>query len=527
MNSFKLWRHPPLLALVLILPLWSFIAAAAEVPRDLGNAHEPMTFNGLRVRSNIAVQVPGTWGPQMVTMGPALFQQIPPCQFISTLASDNYPAPWGGPALQADETRVYPVSGTMVRGDFVNPCSAKIPPEALAVTLRVYVKSPDSDGAMYLSPIGWEAGAGIPVMSFQKNADAIEESAMMVRGGGFGIGSVGASTDVVVDIIGYFIADPDGHGVIGPAGPQGPAGEPGVIGLTGPRGEPGPTGAAGTQGIPGAVGPQGPIGPAGNDGVTGPQGLIGATGPQGLNGEIGPIGPAGPAGPPGNDGVAGPQGRDGAIGPQGPAGETGPAGPQGLIGATGPQGLNGEIGPIGPPGPPGPPGNDGVAGPQGRDGAIGPQGPAGEIGPAGPQGLVGATGPQGITGETGPAGPVGLQGDPGAQGPKGDPGIAGPAGVTGPAGPIGLTGAPGPQGPEGPAGPAGLGIRYLSGVETFPPGGTLTINNANITNQSLLLVNYVNGSKGNACAVENQGAGWATFSGSPNKQFRFVVVNNP
>jgi hypothetical protein len=73
----------------------------------------------------------------------------------------------------------------------------------------------------------------------------------------------------------------------------------------------------------------------------------------------------------------------------------------------------------------------------------------------------------------------------------------------------------------------GGGIRYLSGVNTFPPGGEITIMNSNIDEDSLLLINYVNGSKGNACAVEDQGDGWATFSGSPNKDFRFVVINNP
>jgi len=91
----------------------------------------------------------------------------------------------------------------------------------------------------------------------------------------------------------------------------------------------------------------------------------------------------------------------------------------------------------------------------------------------------------------------------------------------------GPQGIPGPPGPQGPAGPAGLGIQFLSGVETFPPGGAITVSHPSITASSLLLVNYVNGSRGNACSVDNQGAGWATLSGSPNKQFRFVVINSP
>ena len=62
-------------------------------------------------------------------------------------------------------------------------------------------------------------------------------------------------------------------------------------------------------------------------------------------------------------------------------------------------------------------------------------------------------------------------------------------------------------------------------METFPPGGGITINNASISATSLLIVNYVNGSRGNACAVEEQGNGWATFSGSPNKEFRYIVID--
>jgi len=72
----------------------------------------------------------------------------------------------------------------------------------------------------------------------------------------------------------------------------------------------------------------------------------------------------------------------------------------------------------------------------------------------------------------------------------------------------------------------GGGIKYISGVETFPPGGSITILNAAIASDSLIMVNYVNGSRGNACAVEEQGAGWVTLSGSPNKEFRFIIVDD-
>lgn len=46
-----------------------------------------------------------------------------------------------------------------------------------------------------------------------------------------------------------------------------------------------------------------------------------------------------------------------------------------------------------------------------------------------------------------------------------------------------------------------------------------------MSTRSHLIANYVNGSKGNACAVDDQGNGWATFSGSPSKQFRYIVID--
>ena len=87
---------------------------------------------------------------------------------------------------------------------------------------------------------------------------------------------------------------------------------------------------------------------------------------------------------------------------------------------------------------------------------------------------------------------------------------------------MGLPGPPGPAGPTGPPGPMGPGA---SGVYTFPPGGEITINDPAIKASSLVIVNYVNGSRGNACAVDDQGNGWATFSGSPNKDFRYIVLD--
>jgi hypothetical protein len=379
-------------------------------------------------------------------MGPALFQEMAPCRFISTLAEDQYPAPWGGPAFYANEWRFYQATGAMRSGDWKNPCEFKIPANALALAARVSVKDADGHGTIYLAPGTWQPTSGMPALEFHQGDVVLEESATMLRAGGFKMMSSGAGTNIVVDLLGYFIPDPDGAGLQGEPGPAGPQG---------------------------AIGPTGPQGSQGAAGPIGPQGEVGLTGPQGLQGEIGP------------------------VGPQGSQGEAGPTGPQGLQGLQGPQG---EIGPIGP------------TGPQGEIGPIGPTGPQGEIGPIGP------TGPQGEIGPIGPTGPQGEIGPIGPTGPQGDIGPIGPPGPQGDIGPIG------PPGPKGDKGDTGTGIQFISGVETFPPGGKITINNPAITASSLLIINYVNGSRGNACAVEDQGGGWAQFSGSPNKDFRYIVI---
>ena len=393
MRVRKPTRHPPLL--LLILALCAFTAFGDE-PRSQRETHEPFTFQGFRVRSNIAVPVPTPLGPRIVSMGPALFQEIPPCQFISTLEADHYPPRWGGPAFKNNESRSYQVSGYLGDGAWENPCSYTVPGNALAVAVRIYLKQPDGDGTVFLTPASWVPASGFPLLPFHKGDAIMEEGAVMIRGGGFTLSTFGAGTDLTLDLLGYFVEDPDGQG---------------------PQGKPGP------------AGPQGEIGPMGPQGLKGDQGLTGA------------------------------QGEAGPVGPQGPKGD---------------QGL------------------------------IGPQGEAGPVGPEGPKGDQGLTGPQGATGPMGP------------EGPKGDQGLTGPQG---PIGPIGATG------PTGPRGPAGQGITFLSGVETFPPAGKITINNSNISATSLVIVNYVNGSRGNACAVDDQGDGWATLSGSPNKQFRYIVID--
>ena len=83
-------RYPPFLFFLAAL---FAVTALGDTPRSQTETHEPQTFKGFRQRANIQVELPGTWGPYLVSMGPALFQEMPPCRFISTLEADAYPAP--------------------------------------------------------------------------------------------------------------------------------------------------------------------------------------------------------------------------------------------------------------------------------------------------------------------------------------------------------------------------------------------------------------------------------------------------
>jgi hypothetical protein len=149
--------------MALLAALWTF-GAFADDPRTLREPHEPFTFKGFRVRSNIEVAVPSLSGSYTISMGPALFQEISPCRFVSTLAEDLYPAPWGGPAFHNNEARYYTATGTMRTADWQNPCEYKVPAAALAVAMRIYTLNGDGEGAIYASPAHWNPTAGLRVL---------------------------------------------------------------------------------------------------------------------------------------------------------------------------------------------------------------------------------------------------------------------------------------------------------------------------------------------------------------------------
>jgi hypothetical protein len=215
-------------------------------------------------------------------------------------------------------------------------------------------------------------------------------------------------------------------------------------------------------------------------------------------------GTAGPKGDRGERGEQGQQGEQGLQGAQGSKGEQGERGEQGLQGAQGSKGEQGE---------------------RGEQGLQGAQGSKGDKGEQGEQGLQGA---QGSKGDKGERGEQGLQGAQGSKGDKGEHGAQGQMGPMGPAGPQGPMGLQGPQGPAGKDGKDGSnGVQMVaSGTLRFPPPGQITINDPAVRSNSIIILIYTEYSNGNALGVASQSTGSFVASGSPNKPFRYVILNN-
>jgi hypothetical protein len=89
------------------------------------------------------------------------------------------------------------------------------------------------------------------------------------------------ATQLIVDVLGYYLPATGGSGAVGPTGPTG------LHGATGTTGATGNTGATGLQG---PTGPTGPTGSGTGSGVPGPTGATGPTGPTGATGATGPSG---------------------------------------------------------------------------------------------------------------------------------------------------------------------------------------------------------------------------------------------
>ena len=184
----------------------------------------------------------------------------------------------------------------------------------------VSVRPGDATGVPSTSSVNVERGGTI-ANSVVVKLPTVGDHTGMIKVLFDAMGTTTASTDVLIDVLGYY--------ELTSTGATGAQGQTDVAGPAGPQGETGPAGPVGPQGETGPVGPQGetgPAGPAGPAGSTGSQGVAGSAGPAGSTGPQGETGPAGPAGPAGSQGVAGPAGPAGSQGVAGPAGPQGPAG---------------------------------------------------------------------------------------------------------------------------------------------------------------------------------------------------------
>jgi len=341
---------------------------AANVNAEELKAYNPYTVVGHQLRSELITQSPfGDERP--VHMGPTLFQEVIPCRFVSTLDEDKYPAPWGGKAFEAKENRTYFPIGQLVSGDWTNPCSDIVDSRAIAVALRIMAYDPNGSGAVWVAPSTYNS-YNSPAVKFNDGNDAMREADVALHGASFRV-QPDEATHLVIDIIGYFIADPNGYGPRGEKGDKGDRGEAGAQGLQGEKGD---RGEAGAQGL---KGDKGDNGEAGAQGAKGDKGDRGEAGAQGLQGEKGDRGEAGAQGLKGDKGDRGEAGAQGLKGDKGDKGDRGEAGAQGLKGDKGDKGDRGEAGAQGLKG------DKGDAGAQGLQGPMGPQGPQGPPGQSG------------------------------------------------------------------------------------------------------------------------------------------------
>ncbi len=201
------------IALTIAAPL--AMAADSATPTN----HNPYTVLGVQLRSVLLADSAN--GSSGVSLGPAIFQEIVPCRFISTLEADRYPIEWGGPAYAANESRSYRPTGEMVSANFTNPCSMQIPVESLAVAARVFAtgtKSTKSVGntVVWLTPGHDLAPADkLSKIALIPGEQSMNEASVVLKDKMFTVTSQAGGADLVIDIIGYFIADPYLNGAQG------------------------------------------------------------------------------------------------------------------------------------------------------------------------------------------------------------------------------------------------------------------------------------------------------------------------
>jgi hypothetical protein len=119
-----------------------------------------------------------------------------------------------------------------------------VPVNATAVVLNVTAVTPQAAGYIAIRPAGTVGPAETSNLNFAAGQTVPNAVTVALAGDGTieiiydGSGQTGPTTDILVDVTGYYAAG--AAGATGPAGPQGPAGAPGPAG---PAGAAAPTGA--------------------------------------------------------------------------------------------------------------------------------------------------------------------------------------------------------------------------------------------------------------------------------------------
>ncbi|MEO8127380.1 MAG: hypothetical protein ABJF23_19865 [Bryobacteraceae bacterium] len=221
---------------------------------------------GIRLSSSAAS------GGERLNGGPSqlAFVAIEPCRAVDTR---NPAGSFGAPVMATNATRTFAL--------WNNPQCPGIPSTARAYSVNVTVVPLGVLNFLKL----WPAGIAQPLVSTLNSLDgSIVANAAVAVAGDNGAVSVYVTntTEVIIDVNGYYT---DLTAISGPTGATGAAGAAGAAGAQGIAGATGPTGAQGIQGAPGVTGAQGIQGASG---VTGAQGIPGSTGPTGATGATGP-----------------------------------------------------------------------------------------------------------------------------------------------------------------------------------------------------------------------------------------------
>ncbi len=180
------------------------------------------------------------------------FTPTDPCVLVRTVASAAGP-------ISAGETRSFMARGGLSpQGGALAGCGVPSDAQALAVLLRI--AGAPAKGSLRVWPVG-ESEPGISAVEFGTSGGVTTLLVELCHAescpGDFQIHALGASTQLRLDVIGYFAPVPQGPegetGPDGPRGPEGPQGPEGPRGLQGPKGDSGDIGPMGPQGPPATV----------------------------------------------------------------------------------------------------------------------------------------------------------------------------------------------------------------------------------------------------------------------------------